>query len=591
MTQLNRFELRTALFALTLTVSLLAVAGCVGKQTTSTMDTGQPQVVVRPMSPSAQANYDYLVYMDKLQQLRQDAQKRGVRAMSREEAAKTHAEAVAALDRILAIDPSPQLYVEKAGLFWNHPEGTALSRKALNEGLARYPDNRMLTVYLANAYIADERLDDAIKVMDGFISRHPDDIDVLEQLGQILMEAGKDAEALDALNKIPEAKRGPETLYTMGRVQGNLGMRKAAIANLKKTLKLDPGFTEALVELAYQYEMSKDYVAAEKIYSSILEENEAFYEARSRLISLNLKLNNPDRALELAMDGPPTKEFVIDAALMFIDNGFYAQGSTTLDRLATDTDIPAEYFFYKAVIADQGENDQQKALSYLNQVDPHDRLYPHALRFQAQILASMGRVDDALSIAVTGKERYPNASIFYILEASLLRLEKNYTGAEEALKQGLLHRRNDPELTYELAMIYEALNRRAEGLELMEQVVRAHPDNANALNYVGYTLAEEGRELDRALVLVTKASNLDPENGYILDSVAWVHFKRGEFEKAWKYIQYAVDVVQKDPTIWEHYGDIATRTGNTKAARKGYKLSLKHKTSNADTVKEKLKNL
>jgi tetratricopeptide (TPR) repeat protein len=140
-------------------------------------------------------------------------------------------------------------------------------------------------------------------------------------------------------------------------------------------------------------------------------------------------------------------------------------------------------------------------------------------------------------------------------------------------------------------MVYEALGRRPEGLALMETVIRAHPDHANALNYVGYTLAEENRELDRALVLVTKASALDPENGYILDSVAWVHFKKNDLAKAWEYIRYAVDVVEKDPTIWEHYGDIAAALGKVKEARKGYNFSLKFQSPQADEVREKLKQL
>ncbi len=125
----------------------------------------------------------------------------------------------------------------------------------------------------------------------------------------------------------------------------------------------------------------------------------------------------------------------------------------------------------------------------------------------------------------------------------------------------------------------------------MEQVLRAHPDHTNALNYVGYTLAEEGHDLDRALVLVQKASLLDPENGYILDSVAWVHFKMGQLKLAWENIGYAVDIINNDPTVWEHYGDIARALGKTKSARKGYNYSLKYRTKNVDRVKQKLKDL
>jgi len=584
MTHTHRIELHATMAAMTL-LALLALTGCAQKRT-ATMP-----IAVRPMSRSAQLNYDYLLYRDQMQQLQRHVTEGKRSTLTDEEANQLHINAVEALDRVLATEPSPELYLEKAGLFWNHPEGTSRSRATLKEGLEKFPDDRMLTIYLANSYIADNRVEDAINVMNEYLAKHADDIQAREQLGQMFMDAGKDAEALDVLKLIPEKERTADAIYIMGRVQGNLGMRKSAITNLKKAVAMDPHFTEALVELAFQYELAKDYVSAEKIYTSILTQSDSFPEARLRLINLNLKLNNPAKALQLTLDGPPSKSFILDAVLMFINDDFFAQGSTALDMLTSGGTTPAEYYFYKAVIADEGENDPDKALEYLGKVEETDRLYPHALRFKAQLFSIQGKDKEALDIAVKGKDLYPDATIFYILESSLHKQNKDLVGAERALKQGLARLKNDPELTYELAMTYEAMGRRTEGLALMETVIRSHPDHANALNYVGYTLAEENRELDRALVLVTKASSLDPENGYILDSVAWVHFKKGNLDKAWEYVRYAVDVVDNDPTIWEHYGDIAAAAGKTKEARKGYNYSLKFGHSNADAIKKKLKNL
>lgn len=584
MQRTHRFD-RCATVAAMLIMAGFVLAGCASGRTSG------PRYRTYPMTPEAQVNFDYLVYLDRLQQIQHQVNLGERSTMTREEAQKLQDDTVEALDRVIAAAPSPQLYVEKAGLFWNHREGTGRARHILKEGLDEFPGNRLLTLYLANSYVADNRPDDAIAVMDGFLEANPDDIEARERLGRTLMDAGRDAEALDVLKGVPEADRSPDALYAIGRVQGNLGMRKAAIANLKKAVDLDPGFTEAQVELAYQYELAKDYASAETIYSAILEQAPTFPEARLRLINLDLKLNNPDKALGLALDGPPTKDFILDAVLTFINDGFYAQGSTVLDMLTEDGSVPSEYYFYKAVIADEGENDREKALGFLNMVDKKDRLYPHALRFRARILSAQGKADQALAIAARGKDLYPDAPIFYILEASLLKQEGDLGGAERTLGKGLERLPRNPELTYELALIYERLNRRKEGLTLMETIIRAHPDHANALNYVGYTLAEEGRELDRALVLVTKASSLDPENGYIVDSVAWVHFQRRELDKAWEYIRYAVDLVDTDPTIWEHYGDIAAARGDAAEARKGYNLSLKFHTDAPDVVKDKLGNL
>jgi len=551
-------------------------------------------VIARPaqaLSGEAQLNYDFLVYQDQLQRLQRHAAEGARSALTPEEVAEIARRAEESLDRLLIAAPTPQMYLEKAGLFWNDPSGTARSRSALKEGLARFPENQTLTIFLANSYIIDGRTDAAIGVMDDYLAKHPDDIQARERLGQMLMDAGMDAEALDVLKQIPADKRSADAFYAMGRVQGNLGMRKAAVANLKKAIAKDASFTEAMVELAYQYELSKNFVAAEKMYTHILGQGDPFPEARLRLISLNLKLNNPSRALEVTLNGPESKSFILDSALMFINDKFYAQGSTVLDMLTSGGEIPAEYYFYKAVIANEGENDPGKALDFLGKVQETDRLYPHALRFKAQLYNAQGKKNDALAIARMGKEKYPDGTIFYVLESGLLQGKGDSSGAEKVLLLGLERLKGNPELTYELAMLYEDLGRRTEGLALMETVLRSHPDHTNALNYVGYTLAEEGRELDRALVLVQKASLLDPENGYILDSVAWVYFRLKQYDLAWENIGYAVDVIDDDPIVWEHYGDIARALGKTKSARKGYNNSLKLKTRKPDEIKKKLKGL
>jgi tetratricopeptide (TPR) repeat protein len=585
MTRTYRPAALAALAALLLILPLAGLSGC------GAMSAPKPAVQGRPMTDEAQLNYDFLIYQDQLQRLQRHMAEGDRSPLTEQEVGEIAARAEAALDRLLAEAPTPQLYLEKAGLAWNDPAGTAKSREALKAGLKAFPDNQLLTVYLANSYVMDNRVDAAIEVMDDYLSKNPDDYQARERLGQMLMDAGRDAQALDALKKIPADQRSPDALYAMGRAQGNLGMRKAAISTLKKAVAMDESFTEAMVELAYQYELSKDLVAAERTYSRIMDQGDQFPEARLRVVNLNLKLNNPGRALDVALNGPQSKSFILDAVLMFINDGFYAQGSTALDRLTSDGEVPAEYYFYKAVIANEGESDPKKALTFLAKVSKDDRLYPHALRFKAQLYNAMGNGDEALDITRKGKELFPDATIFYILESALLRGEGDNAGAERALRQGLDRLKDDPELAYEMAMLYEATGRRAEGLALMENVLRTHPDHSDGLNYVGYTLAEEDRELDRALVLVQKASLLDPENGYILDSVAWVHYKLKDYPQAWENIGYAVDIVDSDPTIWEHYGDIAKAMGKKSEARKGYRNSLKFKTPNPETIRKKLQEL
>ena len=82
-----------------------------------------------------------------------------------------------------------------------------------------------------------------------------------------------------------------------------------------------------------------------------------------------------------------------------------------------------------------------------------------------------------------------------------------------------------------------------------------------------------------------------PDSGYILDSLAWVYFRMGEYDKAWENIQKALNLTgtQIDPSMWEHYGDIAYALTKMPEARKGWEKSLQIKESEA--VRKKLEGL
>ncbi|MBQ5728057.1 MAG: tetratricopeptide repeat protein, partial [Mailhella sp.] len=155
-------------------------------------------------------------------------------------------------------------------------------------------------------------------------------------------------------------------------------------------------------------------------------------------------------------------------------------------------------------------------------------------------------------------------------------------------------------LLFQFAYLHELKGEHEEAMRLMENVVRAFPDNAMALNFVGYNLADKGRELDRALSLIKKAAELEPEADFIADSLAWVCFRLGMNDEAWTHIQRAIQLSQKsgteDPTMLEHYGDIALTQNEQTGARLAYQaaleLFLKHNLKNdAERVRIKLKKL
>ncbi len=84
------------------------------------------------------------------------------------------------------------------------------------------------------------------------------------------------------------------------------------------------------------------------------------------------------------------------------------------------------------------------------------------------------------------------------------------------------------------------------------KVLKADPDNAGAMNYIGYMLADANLRLEESLDLITKALDIEPGNGAYLDSLGWVQFRLGRLEDAEKNLRRALEKTPRDPTVHDH---------------------------------------
>jgi len=101
------------------------------------------------------------------------------------------------------------------------------------------------------------------------------------------------------------------------------------------------------------------------------------------------------------------------------------------------------------------------------------------------------------------------------------------------------------------------------------------PDNAGALNYLGYMLADRAVRLDEAYQLIKKAVDMDPRNGAYLDSLGWVYYRQGKLNEAEGSLLQALEQMGQDPTVHDHLGDVYFKLGKTKDAIAQWQLSQK----------------
>ena len=93
------------------------------------------------------------------------------------------------------------------------------------------------------------------------------------------------------------------------------------------------------------------------------------------------------------------------------------------------------------------------------------------------------------------------------------------------------------------------------------QVLARDPDNAPALNYLGYMLADRGERLDESVTLIKKALDVDPDNGSYLDSLGWAYYKGAKLDLAEMNLKRAADQLRTNSVIQDHYGDVLVKLG------------------------------
>jgi tetratricopeptide (TPR) repeat protein len=130
------------------------------------------------------------------------------------------------------------------------------------------------------------------------------------------------------------------------------------------------------------------------------------------------------------------------------------------------------------------------------------------------------------------------------------------------------------DILFFLGVLYEKASMHNESITSMESVLKINKNNANALNFIGYTLADKGIQLPRAKKMIKKALHLKPEDGYITDSLGWVYYKMGKYRKAIKVLEKAVEIVPQDPIIAEHLGDAYLANNSKLKAVKMYEKAL-----------------
>jgi tetratricopeptide (TPR) repeat protein len=204
---------------------------------------------------------------------------------------------------------------------------------------------------------------------------------------------------------------------------------------------------------------------------------------------------------------------------------------------------------------------------------------------RAILIAQQGRLDEALElIEAQPEQREGDAQLKRSSQVQLLKDNQQFVRARQLLLHSLANHPDDLDLMYELSMLHEKLGEIDDMERLLRQLIASRPNDPQAYNALGYSLADRGLRLPEAKILISKAAELAPQDAYIRDSLAWVEFRMGNLIGALELLQNAFKE-KPDVEIAAHLGEVLWVMNQTEQAMQVWREGLKLAPDNETLLK------
>lgn len=239
--------------------------------------------------------------------------------------------------------------------------------------------------------------------------------------------------------------------------------------------------------------------------------------------------------------------------------------------------------------AAQQNGNLDEAQAWLQKIPPAAGGLPIQFR-RASILQKQGRINEARELirqAPASNEQEARSKV--LAETTLLRDAQRWREAYAVLDEGNKTFHDDADLLYEQGMLAEKLKRYDDMEALLRRVIALQPNNANAYNALGFSLADHNQRLPEARQLIVKALELSPGDPFITDSLGWAEFRLGKLDEAARLLREAYKA-RPDPEIAAHLGEVLWQQGKQDEARSIWREGHAKEATN-ETMQETLQRL